>query len=61
MELLTGNKPNLSKMHQFGTKCFAYKSEGTKKFDNKCDEGLFVEYDPRESCTPCTPSPLTEG
>lgn len=43
IELLTGQKPNLSNMHTFGTVCFAYLQN--KKFDARCVRGIFVGYD----------------
>ena len=45
IEKLTGNKPNLSKLHIFGSKCYSYKSEGFNKLDARCEEGVFVGYD----------------
>ena len=42
--LLTGNKPNISKMHVFGTVCFP-NINVKKKLDPRCKKGLFVGYD----------------
>lgn len=44
-ELLTSNRPNVSNMHVFGSKCYAYVQIKTK-LDPRCKEGLFVGYDP---------------
>ena len=43
-QLLTGRKPDLSKMHVFGTVCFAYEQNKTK-LDARCKKGIFVGYD----------------
>ena len=43
-DLLTGNKPNISKMHVFGTVCFPY-VQIKKKLDPRCRRGIFVGYD----------------
>ena len=43
-EVLTGKKPNLSKMHIFGSECYAY-VQGAKKLDPRCEKGVFVGYD----------------
>ena len=29
----------------FGSKCYAYKSEGFSKLEPRCEEGIFVGYD----------------
>lgn len=42
--MLTGKKPNLSKMRIFGSTCFAYRHD-KKKLDSRCDKGIFVGYD----------------
>ena len=44
LELLTGRRPNLSKMNVFGTKCFAHDTEAGK-LDPRCKEGVFVGHD----------------
>ena len=44
-QLYTGNKPNISNLHIFGSKCFAYKSEGSSKLEAKCEEGIFLGND----------------
>ena len=44
MEMLTGIKPNISKMEIFGSKCFAY-VQNKQKLDDRCKEGVFVGYD----------------
>ena len=44
VELLTGRRPNLSKMNIFGTKCFAYVQD-KKKLDPRSKQGIFVGYD----------------
>lgn len=43
-EAVTGFRPNVSNMHSFGTRCFAYVDE-KKKLDDRSEEGLFVGYD----------------
>lgn len=43
-QLLTGKKPNVSKLHKFGSVCYTYKQD-KGKLDSKCDQGLFVGYD----------------
>ena len=42
--MLTGRKPNLSKMGVFGSACYAYRYD-RKKLDSKCEKGIFVGYD----------------
>lgn len=42
--LLTGKKPNLSRMRLFGSVCYAYKHD-KKKLDSRCEKGVFVGYD----------------
>ena len=42
--MLTGKKPNLSKMRTFGSPCYAYKQDN-KKLDPRCEKGIFVGYD----------------
>ncbi|KAK4302807.1 hypothetical protein Pmani_025136 [Petrolisthes manimaculis] len=44
IEILTGQKLNLSNMHKFGTVCYAY-LQNKKKFDARCERGIFVGYD----------------
>ena len=44
VELMTGKRPNISKMHVFGTKCFAYEQD-KKKLDPRSKQGVFVGYD----------------
>lgn len=41
--MLTGRKPNLSKMWIFGSECYAY-SHNQKKLDPKCKKGIFEGY-----------------
>ncbi len=41
---LTGKKPDLSKMREFGSACYAYK-QNKKKLDARCEKGIFVGYD----------------
>lgn len=43
-QMLTGKKPNLSKMQKFGSVCYTYK-QNKGKLDSRCDQGLFVGYD----------------
>ena len=42
--MITGRKPDLSKMNIFGSTCYAYKSL-MEKLDPKCEKGIFVRYD----------------
>lgn len=42
--MLTGKKPNMSRMQKFGTMCFTYRQD-RKKLDSKSDKGIFVGYD----------------
>ncbi len=42
--LITGKKPDLSKMKVFGVECCAYKYD-KKKLDTHCKKGIFVGYD----------------
>ena len=39
--LITGAKPNLTKLHIFGTICYAY-IHGQKKLEPRCNKGYFV-------------------
>lgn len=43
-QMLTGGRPNLSKMQKFGSKCYTYKKD-KGKLDSRCDQGPFVGYD----------------
>ena len=43
-EAMTGHKPDLSKMHIFGTTCYAY-VQNKKKLDARSEKGVFVGYD----------------
>ena len=43
-EAMTGKRPNVSKLHEFGIICYAY-VQNTKKLDNKGEKGIFVGYD----------------
>ena len=42
--MITGRKPDLSKMNIFGSTCYTYKNL-KKKLDPKCEKGIFVGYD----------------
>lgn len=42
--MLTGKKPNLSKMRTFGSPCYASKQD-KKKLDSRCEKGIFVGND----------------
>ena len=42
--MLTGKKPSISKLHLFGSVCFAY-TQQKKKLDPRCSRGIFVGYD----------------
>lgn len=43
--MLTGKKPNMSKLHKFGSSCFAYNSLEKGKLEPRCVQGLFIGYD----------------
>ena len=43
-EAMTGNKPNLSKLHLFGSNCFAYIQQ-KKKLDPRAEPCIFLGYD----------------
>ena len=43
--MLTGIRPDVSKLHIFGTLCYPYIEEYKKKLDARCSEGIFVGYD----------------
>ncbi|PIK57781.1 hypothetical protein BSL78_05307 [Apostichopus japonicus] len=43
-ELFTGQKPNISGMHVFGTICYAY-IQNKKKLDARSERGIFIGYD----------------
>ena len=43
--LLTSRRPDLSKLHVFGTICYPYIEEYMKKLDPRSSEGIFVGYD----------------
>ena len=42
--MLTGRKPDLSRMGVFGSECYAY-NHNHKKLDSRCTKGVFVGYD----------------
>ena len=42
--MITGRKPDLSKMNIFGSTCYAYKNL-KKKLDPKCEKVIFVGYE----------------
>ena len=42
--LLTSRRPDLSKLHVFGTICYPYIEEYKKKLDPRSSEGIFVGY-----------------
>jgi len=44
VEMLTGRRPNISKMNIFEVRCFAYEQE-KQKLDPRSKEGIFVGYD----------------
>ena len=46
--MITGRKPDLSKMNIFRSTCYAYKNL-KKKLDPKCEKGIFVGYDRNSS------------
>ena len=43
-EAVIGSKPDLNRMHIFGTVCYAH-VENAKKLDSRCEKGIFVGYD----------------
>ena len=43
--MLTGIRPDVSKLHIFGTICYPYIEEYKKKLDARSYEGIFVGYD----------------
>lgn len=43
-EMLTGKKPDMSRLQKFGSVCYAYTQE-KGKLDSRCKQGLFVGYD----------------
>ena len=43
-ELYNGRVPNVSKLHKFGSVCFAYKQE-KGKLNSRCEQGVFIGYD----------------
>ena len=43
-EIFFNNKPNLSNMHIFGSKCFCY-VQNKSKLDARSEEGVFIGYD----------------
>ena len=43
-EAVTGKKPNVGKMHRFGSQCFALVDE-KKKLDARSEEGVFLGHD----------------
>ena len=43
-EIFTGSKPNLSRMHIFGTTCFCY-VQNKNKLDPRSKEGILIGYD----------------
>ena len=47
--LLTGRRPNLNKMHIFGTVCYAYVNEYKQKLDARSKAGVFVGYEKNSS------------
>lgn len=42
--MLTGKKPDISKMQKFGSVCYAYKQD-KKKLGTRCEKGVFIGYD----------------
>ena len=47
-ENFTGSKPNLNKMHIFGTTYFCYVQNKTK-LDPRCEKSIFVGFDKQSS------------
>ena len=43
--LLTGKKPDVGKMQEFGTVCYAYENVAKSKLDARSKQGVFVGYD----------------
>ena len=44
IQMLTGRRPNLSRMQRFGSECYAYKQD-KRKLDPRCEKGVFIGYD----------------
>ncbi len=44
MEAFCGKRPDMAKLHLFGSVCYAY-VENKKKLDPRCQQGLFFGYD----------------
>ena len=44
IEAFTSRKPDVSKMHIFGSDCYAY-AQDTKKLDKRAEKGRFIGYD----------------
>lgn len=42
--MLTGRRPNITRMQKFGQVCYAYKQH-KGKLDSRCEKGIFVGYD----------------
>lgn len=42
--MLTGKKPDISRMQKFGSVCYAYKHD-KKKLDTRSEKGIFIGYD----------------
>ena len=43
--MINGREPDVSKMHVFGTTCYAYQQTQKKKLDDRCKKGIFLGYD----------------
>ena len=44
-QAVTGNKPNMAKLHLFGSKCYGYNMQNKKTFDKKAITSVFIGYD----------------
>ena len=43
--LITGEKPDMNRLHIFGTICYSYAHVNKKKLDPSCKQGIFIGYD----------------
>ena len=50
LEMATKNKPDMSKVLLFGSKCFYYNTDVKTKLEQRGIEGVFIGYDDKSSC-----------
>ena len=50
VQMITENKPDMSKILLFGSKCFYYNTDAKSKLDQRGIEGVFIGYDDKSSC-----------